>query len=77
MNKKGGQVAYELNRRNFLYAGLGAAAGSLPLISYNAALAQGANARWASFTPGFMLLLTEFVRYHKLDQKNEIGRAHV
>jgi len=68
--QKGGQMAYELNRRNLLYAGLGAAAGSLPLVSHSAARAQGANARWASFTPGFMLLLTEFVRYHKLDQKN-------
>jgi len=63
-------MAYELNRRNFLYAGLGAAAGTLPLTPHDAALAQGGSARWASLTPGFTVLVTEFIRYHKLDQKN-------
>jgi len=62
-------MTYALNRRGFLQAGIGAAA-ALPALTANPATAQAAQVRWASLTPGFTVLVTEFIRYHKLDQKN-------
>lgn len=58
-----------MNRRDVLSAGLGAAL-ALPAASRGWAAAEATNVRWASLTPGFTVLVTEFVRYHKLDQKN-------
>ncbi|HWW49665.1 MAG TPA: PhnD/SsuA/transferrin family substrate-binding protein [Xanthobacteraceae bacterium] len=63
-------MAYELNRRHFLQASMGAAAASVPMMAGGSALAQAAKVRWASLTPGFTVLVTEFIRHHKLDQKN-------
>lgn len=60
-----------LTRRNFVRtaATIGATAGLAPIIGRTSASAAEA-VRWASLTPGFTVLVTEYIRYHKLDQKN-------
>lgn len=60
-----------LTRRNFVQsaAAIGAVAGFAPVIGRTAAYASEP-VRWASLTPGFTVLVTEYIRYHKLDEKN-------
>ena len=60
-----------LTRRDFVRtaATIGATAGLAPIIGRTSASAAEA-VRWASLTPGFTVLVTEYIRYHKLDQKN-------
>lgn len=62
-------MTHELNRRNFIFASLGAV-GTLPLASYAVAQTQPASVRWATVTPSFAALVVEFIRYHKLDEKH-------
>lgn len=52
--------------KSALYAG---AASALPFSLASRALAADP-VKWASLTPGFTVLVTEFVRHHKLDEKN-------
>lgn len=66
----------DLNRRNFVCsaATLAVTAGLTPFINRTTAYALEP-VRWASLTPGFTVLVTEFIRYHKLDEKNGIKLA--
>lgn len=59
-------------RRDVLRAGLaGAAAATAGPLALRIPSALAADpVRWASLQPGFTVLLTEFIRYHKLDEKN-------
>ncbi|WP_018699309.1 ABC transporter substrate-binding protein [Amorphus coralli] len=60
-----------INRRHFLGGSLGlAAAATVPGIGLSPALAAGEPVSWASLQPGFTVLITEFIRHHKLDEKN-------
>lgn len=65
------------NRRDLLKSALaaGAAAAALPASAFSQAFAQEA-VRWASLTPGFTVLVTEFIRHHKLDEKNGFKLAN-
>ena len=60
-----------LTRRNLVgsAATLVAAAGLAPIGGRGVAHATGP-VRSASLTPGFTVLVTEYIRYHKLDEKN-------
>ncbi|MGE0338709.1 MAG: ABC transporter substrate-binding protein [Xanthobacteraceae bacterium] len=60
----------DTSRRKFLKSALltGAAA-ALPSSFASRALANDP-VKWASLTPGFTVLVTEYIRHHKLDQKN-------
>ncbi len=59
-----------LTRRNFVRsAAMLSAAGLAPVLGRTAAYASEP-VRWASLTPGFTVLVTEYIRYHKLDEKN-------
>ena len=59
------------DRRSFLQGAAGFAAAGLPLIGgARNALAQSAPISWPMLTPGFTVLLVEFIQYHKLDEKN-------
>lgn len=57
-------------RRQFLHsaAALGVAT-ALPMVRTPLAFANDP-VKWASLTPGFTVLVTEFIRHHKLDEKN-------
>jgi NitT/TauT family transport system substrate-binding protein len=61
----------DLTRRNFVRsaAAIGTAAGLAPIVGRATAYAAEP-VRWASLTPGFTVLVTEYIRYHKLDEKN-------
>lgn len=61
----------ELTRRSFVRsaAAISAVAGLSPVIGRTVAYASEP-VRWASLTPGFTVLVTEYIRYHKLDEKN-------
>lgn len=61
----------KLSRRSFMQSTVAAvgAAGFAPLAGGSAALAAEP-VRWSSLTPGFTILITEYIRYHKLDEKN-------
>jgi len=60
-----------LTRRSFVQsaAAISAVTGLAPVIGRTAAHASEP-VRWASLTPGFTVLVTEYIRYHKLDEKN-------
>ncbi|MGQ9367059.1 ABC transporter substrate-binding protein [Azospirillum sp. ST 5-10] len=62
----------DLSRRQLLRAGAAgaAAAAGSALPPWSAAVAAADGVRWASLSPGFTVLVTEFIRYHKLDEKN-------
>ncbi len=61
----------KLSRRDLMRSAvmLGAGAGLAPVFGRAAAYASEP-VRWASLTPGFTVLVTEYIRYHKLDVKN-------
>lgn len=64
-------MALYLSRRDFMLGGAAAlTAATLPSISIPRAMAAVGPVQWASLTPGFTVLLTEYIRHHKLDQKN-------
>jgi NitT/TauT family transport system substrate-binding protein len=55
-----------LSRRTLLRGGAALAGAGLLRVR----VAAAADVRWASLTPGFTVLLTEYIRYHKLDEKH-------
>lgn len=60
-----------IDRRRFLGGSLGlAAVAATPGLGLSPAFAAGEPVKWASLQPGFTVLVTEFIRYHKLDEKN-------
>jgi NitT/TauT family transport system substrate-binding protein len=61
----------QTTRRRFLQSGIaaGAFAAAMPFPGISRALANEP-VKWASLQPGFTVLVTEFIRHHKLDRKN-------
>ncbi|HYD69013.1 twin-arginine translocation signal domain-containing protein [Azospirillum sp.] len=73
MKYKGGLEMVDLaSRRQFLKGGTAVAAGAAAgvLSPFGSFAAAPAPVRWASLMPGFTVLVTEFIRHHKLDEKN-------
>ncbi|KAB2912323.1 MAG: twin-arginine translocation pathway signal protein [Hyphomicrobiaceae bacterium] len=58
-----------LSRRCVLGGGAAALAG-LAASALRIPAAAAADVRWASLTPGFTVLMTEYIRHFKLDEKN-------
>jgi NitT/TauT family transport system substrate-binding protein len=61
----------DLSRRTLLQGGAALAAGAVVSpFGTTGAFAKDEAVTWASLTPGFTVLITEYIRYHKLDEKN-------
>ena len=61
----------DLDRRRLLQSGGAALTGAFASgFGLRPALAAATDVRWASLTPGFPVLMTEYIRHHKLDAKN-------
>ncbi|MBX8827748.1 twin-arginine translocation pathway signal protein, partial [Ochrobactrum sp. SFR4] len=58
-----------MTRRTMLCGGGIAAAGALTGLSLPA-FAQQSEVRWAELKPGFTVLLTGFIKHHRLDKKH-------
>lgn len=62
---------FDLNRRRVLQGGAAALTGAFASgLGLRSAAAAATDVRWASLTPGFTVLMTEYIRHHKLDEKN-------
>jgi NitT/TauT family transport system substrate-binding protein len=61
-----------VSRRRLLKAGMAAAASAAvgPVLLAPAGARAADPIRWASLTPGFTMLVTEYIRHHRMDEKN-------